>query len=735
MDKNKNLGSYNTPPRKPQPQGQPSTARPIGSTSSLSRMTKEQNIQKSKQDSSMPKTKTTEKKKDYITSMNIVKRRRFIRSIILFILIIGAVYGIMNYLDAEAATLETAIETQWKEESKKEQDKIVQLKLKESSGGSVIMPDLMYLGTKKYSTLTYTFEVEEYLHKPTNMEFIFLPGGSFTMGTENVWKQRFDHCMPSRVVKVPPFLIAKYACTQFTWKNIMGTEPWRKETGYLKKYFVPQSNTKAGVLYPVSYISWEDCKEFCKKTGLSLPTEAQWEYACRGGSAADYCYGNAHETFEQYAWFTENAQAKEELYPHTIGQKKSNAYGLYDMYGNISEWCEDIWVNNYRNAPIDGRARLSPRSDEKVHRGGDYTISATEGQSAHNRFYAHKDTKSAFIGVRFCLALSKAALQYYEELQQIEQDKIEKQKAQKEEQERLERLKAKKKAEEEKKAEQEALRKAEEEKLAQIKQEEKATPIDKKALETKILSLGFKPTSPYRSSKTKEPIPQYIHNATKMKFSLILGGTFMMGSSQESTSSPTHIVQVPSFLIADTPCTQSTWRRVMKTTPWKGKSNVKEGKNYPATYISWNDAKKFAKKTKLQLPTEAQWEYACRAGSAENYSFGNNAKDLKTYAWFNENSWNVNKQYPQEVRKLKANDNGLYDMHGNIWEWCEDAWTADYTKIPTDGSAYTSSANTRAYRGGSAINDAYSCRTASRGYRLMKDKHYTIGVRFALTLP
>ena len=133
--------------------------------------------------------------------------------------------------------------------------------------------------------------------------------------------------------------------------------------------------------------------------------------------------------------------------------------------------------------------------------------------------------------------------------------------------------------------------------------------------------------------------------------------------------------------------TQAQWKAVMGTEPWKGQEYskyVKEGANYPATFANWDDAVFFCKilsekegKT-YRLPTEAEWEYACRAGTQTTWSFGDDASSVGQYAWYEGNADGIGEEYAHEVQRKKPNAFGLFDMHGNAWEWCSDYYSKDY---------------------------------------------------------
>jgi len=187
--------------------------------------------------------------------------------------------------------------------------------------------------------------------------------------------------------------------------------------------------------------------------------------------------------------------------------------------------------------------------------------------------------------------------------------------------------------------------------------------------------------------KMETEISAYHTNSIGMKFTLIPVGEFMMGSEEFKWSRPVHSVKIQtSFYLGIYQVTQREWKAIMGNNP-----SEFNGNDLPVESISWNEVQDFIKKlnekegtNKHRLPTEAEWEYAARAGTTTRYSFGDDDSKLGEYAWYSENSGD--KTHP--VGKKGANPWGLYDVHGNVWEWVQDPWHDTYNGAPADGSAW-----------------------------------------------
>jgi formylglycine-generating enzyme required for sulfatase activity len=204
-------------------------------------------------------------------------------------------------------------------------------------------------------------------------------------------------------------------------------------------------------------------------------------------------------------------------------------------------------------------------------------------------------------------------------------------------------------------------------------------------------------------------------NSIGMKFTLIPVGEFYMGSEEYDAEKHVHKVKINNpFYLGTNPMTQREWKAVMGSNP----SSFK-GDDLPVERVSWDKVQEFIKKLneiegtdKYRLPSEAEWEYACRAGTTTKYSFGDSEKKLGSYAWYVKNS----DYKTHRVGQKKSNPGGLYDMHGNVWEWVQDEWHDGYDGAPTDGSAWESGDGAyRVFRGGSWYYRAWYCRSAFRG--------------------
>ncbi len=238
--------------------------------------------------------------------------------------------------------------------------------------------------------------------------------------------------------------------------------------------------------------------------------------------------------------------------------------------------------------------------------------------------------------------------------------------------------------------------------------------------------------TPKKADKPKEKsnvLVLDLPNGVKLELVDILAGSFSMGSGDYHDEKPIHKVTLPAFKIGKYPITQKQYIAVMGYNP----SNFQDNENLPVEQVSWDDTIAFCKKLSgivgqtVKLPSEAQWEYACRAGSIGKYCFGDDVDKLGNYAWYDGNSGSKT----HSVEDRLANSWGLHDMHGNVWEWCEDVWHENYHGAPTDGSAWLNGGERtkRSLRGGSWYNYVIVCRSAVRNRSYTGRRGDVIGFR------
>ena len=491
------------------------------------------------------------------------------------------------------------------------------------------------------------------------MEFVLIKAGCFMMGSE---KGEADEKPLHDVTITKPFYMGVYEVTQAQWMAIMGDNP-----SYLK-----------GNDLPVESVTWDDAQKFAAKlkTKLAqslrcrLPTEAEWEYACRAGSKTAYCFGDDETSLAEYAWYQANSGNK----PHPVGQKKPNAWGLYDMHGNIWEWCED-WH-------ADGFYAESPREDPKgpssgrdrVMRGGSWSDNANEARSANRSWYL--PTVRFFSNNNgFRVVLAPQDVETVARLNDL------------------------------------------------IRQTQPKESAAKGGPEAPNANAGGSPGL----AKT---LSVELGGNIKMDLALIPAGSFMMGSEKDADERPAHKVTITKpFYMGVYEVTQAQWKPLMGENPSSFKGDA-----LPVEGVSWEDCREFLAKLKeklakgstCRLPTEAEWEYACRAGAQTAYGFGDGEGALGEYAWYDRNS----KRKTHSVGRKNPNAWGLFDMHGNVWEWCQD-WYDDkyYVKSPGEDPEGPSSGDTRVLRGGSWNYNPDSMRCSSRNRRSPSYHHLSNGFR------
>ncbi|MCP4702801.1 MAG: SUMF1/EgtB/PvdO family nonheme iron enzyme, partial [Gammaproteobacteria bacterium] len=458
---------------------------------------------------------------------------------------------------------------------------------------------------------------------------VSLPGGTFIMGDD---KSDRDNEKPAHPVTVSEFSVGQYPVT-FEEYDLFCEAAKRVK---------PSDQGWGRGKRPVINVSWKDAVAYCKwlseqtKQEYRLLTEAEWEYACRAGSETAYCFGDDKNLLAEYAWY---GKTWDKGFTRPVGEKTPNAFGLYDVHGNIGEWAHD-WYAGYSE-----EAQMNPEGSEtgsaRVIRGGCWGNSPHHVRSARRRRFVPD-----YCGV----------------------------------------------------------------------------------------DLGF------RLARTN-PRPSYPFTLPEMV--RLPSGTFRMGDSQgigESWEKPVHKVTLGSFFVARYPITFAEYDQFCEAVKREkpGDEGWGRGKR-PVINVSWEDAAAYCEwlntqtKEKYRFLTEAEWEYACRAGSETAYFFGDDEKLLGDYVWHSENSGG--KTHP--VGEKKANAYGLFDISGNVWEWVQD-WFGNYSKDAQTDPSGPDTGLYRVVRGGSWNDVAKWSRSAYRSYWNdpdANDRDRDLGFRLAKTEP
>ncbi len=225
-----------------------------------------------------------------------------------------------------------------------------------------------------------------------------IPAGTFLMGsapTGDSDARKFEK--PQHEVEINKFYLGKYPITHEQYLAVMKKSPYPVQEDSIKN--------------PVENVTWDDAQEFCRQLSsmtrkdYRLPSEAEWEYACRAETTTPFYFGNNANLLNEYAWYVANSQDL----THPVGQKKPNKWGLYDMYGNVAEWCQDGWHDNYIGAPTDGSVwngkNLLWNPSDKIMRGGSYFDDIESCRSA-DRSATDKNIVVSSIGFRVAVSFT-----------------------------------------------------------------------------------------------------------------------------------------------------------------------------------------------------------------------------------------------------------------------------------------------------------------------------------------
>jgi len=450
-------------------------------------------------------------------------------------------------------------------------------------------------------------------------ELVWLPGGTFTMGSPDGVGEEIEH--PARAVTLTHYAVGKYPVTVGEFRRFVdatgyqteaeeGEGAWvhnrgdraQKDDASWRKPYLDQDDR-----HPVVCVTWNDAKAYCswisQQTGQTyrLLSEAQWECACRAGNAGSWCFGDDEAQLGRYAWY--GATAGDGTRP--VGGKLANAWSLHDVHGNCWEWCED-WFGRYSGAAEQDQTGPNAGSRRTI-RGGSWYSPGGYCASAYREPHlpAFRDDNLGF-------RLSRRG-----------------------------------------------------------------------PLSSYPFTLGG-------TNRVPPPIPEFLpdlHDAlangsVAPTMVWLRGGDFIMGQddSPYEDEKPAHPVRVSAFSIGQYPVTFEEYDRFCDDTGRDKPDDRGWGRGRrPAINVSWDDASAYCDWLNRQqqtgtyrLLTEPEWEFACRAGTETRWYCGDDEELLDQYAWYAENSYG--KTHP--VGEKHTNAWQLYDLHGNVWEWCAD-WYAD----------------------------------------------------------
>ncbi|MBD2613865.1 formylglycine-generating enzyme family protein [Nostoc punctiforme FACHB-252] len=265
---------------------------------------------------------------------------------------------------------------------------------------------------------TAQYYIED-LGNEIGLEMVLIPGGSFMMGSPEDELERRESESPQHLVSIKPFCMGKYPVTQEQWQAVAALKQVNRKLD-------PNPSHFKGANRPVEKVSWYDAVEFCDRLSshtrrqYRLPSEAEWEYACRGHTTTPFHFGKTITTDlanyrgtdnEEYKWSGSYGRGPKGIYREETTEVGSfevaNAFGLYDMHGNVWEWCADRWHKNYEGAPTDGSAWIEPdienENSYQLLRGGSWGINPESCRCAY-RYYAIPGYYYDVIGFRVVCA-------------------------------------------------------------------------------------------------------------------------------------------------------------------------------------------------------------------------------------------------------------------------------------------------------------------------------------------
>jgi formylglycine-generating enzyme required for sulfatase activity len=668
------------------------------------------------------------------------------------------------------------------------------------SGSARVRPPLAVAPFSEKTAKIFQARWAKYLCVPVvqtnsiSMKLVLIPPGEFMMGSSkelieeeskahgdnDCYKYHLPFESPQHRVRITrPFYLGMYEVTQAEYWRVMGANPSRfSATGDLKDR-VAGSDTRR---FPVENVLWPDAAEFCRKLSqmpeekaagrwYRLPSEAQWEHACRAGSTGRYSFSprlqpisreDDEKALSDYGWFDGNSGGM----THCVGGRRASAWGLYDMHGNVEEWCEDWRSEGYYAKSVTDDPAGPLEGVLRVLRGGGCGDPAAFCRSAH-RFDLQCGGRVYFTGFRVSVVLAddaaeRATTSPAGDAAQPSGDST-----------------ADKPSP--------AVASPDSQPLVRLPAVGRLIGADGK---WKLPPGAPAPAvAPFDAAKAKAHqegwakqlgVPVEIASSIGMTLALIPPGEFTMGSPkgliEEEWNAhradqwyadrlpgegPQHQVRITKpFFLGRYEVTQEEYQRVVGANPseFSATGNHRslvggqDTKRFPVENVSWDEAAEFCRKLSeipgekaagrtYRLPSDAQWEYACRAGSTGRFSFSprlqpiskeDDEKALSDYGWFSGNSGEMT----HAVGGKRPSAWGLYDMYGNVWEWCQDWYdNGYYASSATDDPAGPPVGSVRAHRGGAWDHTAGYCRSADHGSNPPGLRHPAVGFRVSLVLP
>jgi formylglycine-generating enzyme required for sulfatase activity len=239
-------------------------------------------------------------------------------------------------------------------------------------------------------------QMDVLFNPPDNYELVEIPAGHFMMGSPEDEKDRDYSEGPQHEVYVSAFFMGRYPVTNAQYELFLKKNPKVPKPEYWADSQFNKPNQ------PVVGVSWEDAQTYAGWAGLRLPTEAEWEYACRAGTTSRFFSGDTEKDLAAVGWYDGNSKGRLQ----TVGERTPNGFGLYDMHGNVREWVEDDWHDTYKGAPDDGVAWIGdPRATHRVIRGGSWRYVARRCRSAA-REYRSPINRNLIIGFRLAKSVA-----------------------------------------------------------------------------------------------------------------------------------------------------------------------------------------------------------------------------------------------------------------------------------------------------------------------------------------